>query len=91
MCNGPDVQPVQDIGLGSPSVQRLHENIAGVGLGVTIFTELALFSMGEDRSNDPAAPASREEKKRFDPDSLIRAVIAGPLLEKIKVFRGGRS
>ena len=28
---------------------------------------------------------SREEKKRFDPDSLIRAVIAGPLLEKIKV------
>jgi hypothetical protein len=29
---------------------------------------------------------SREEKKRFDPDSLIRAVIAGPLLEKSKVF-----
>jgi len=47
--------------------------------------------MNEDRSNDPAAPASREEKKRFDPDSPIRAVIAGPLLEKIKVFRGGRS
>jgi hypothetical protein len=40
--------------------------------------------MGEDSLNDPAAPTFREEKKRFDPDSLIRAVIAGPLLEKIK-------
>jgi subtilisin family serine protease len=40
--------------------------------------------MGEDNLNDPAAPTFREEKKRFDPDSLIRAVIAGPLLEKIK-------
>jgi serine protease AprX len=39
--------------------------------------------MDEDRSNDPAPPTSREEKQRFDPDSLIRAVIAGPLLEKI--------
>jgi serine protease AprX len=40
--------------------------------------------MDEDRSNDPLPSASREQKKRFDPDSLIRAVIAVPLLERIK-------